>query len=82
MKQLIAGVEAMGLKYIPSKGNFVTVNVHTNAAEVYDDLLYEGVIVRPVAGYGMPQHLRVSIGLAEENQRFLDALATVLGRKQ
>jgi histidinol-phosphate aminotransferase len=82
MKQLLAGVEAMGLKYIPSKGNFLTVNVHSNASEVYDDLLYEGVIVRPVAGYGMPQHLRVSIGLAEENQRFLDALATVLGRKK
>jgi histidinol-phosphate aminotransferase len=40
------------------------------------------VIVRPIAGYGLPQHLRVSIGLAEENQRFVDALATVLGRKK
>lgn len=82
MKQLIAGAEALGLKYIPSKGNFLTINVHTNAGEVYDDLLYEGVIVRPIAGYGLPQHLRVSIGLAEENQRFVDALATVLGRKK
>lgn len=80
MKQLVAGFEKMGLKYIPSKGNFITVNVHTNASEVYDDLLYEGVIVRPVAGYGLPQHLRVSIGLAEENQRFLNALSSVLGR--
>lgn len=80
MKQLIAGFEKMGLKYIPSKGNFITVNVHTNAGEVYDELLYEGVIVRPIAGYGLPQHLRVSIGLAEENQRFLDALSSVLGR--
>lgn len=80
MKQLIAGFDNMGLKYIPSKGNFITVNVQSNAAEVYDDLLYEGVIVRPVAAYGLPQHLRVSIGLAEENQRFLDALSQVLGR--
>ncbi len=82
MKQLIAGAEGLGLKYIPSNGNFLTINVHTNAGEVYDDLLYEGVIVRPVANYGLPQHLRVSIGLPEENQRFLDALATVLGRKK
>lgn len=80
MKQLIAGFEQMGLSYIPSKGNFITVNVQSNAAEVYDDLLYEGVIVRPVAGYGLPQHLRVSIGLAGENERFLDALSKVLGR--
>jgi histidinol-phosphate aminotransferase len=80
MKQLIAGFESMNLSYIPSKGNFITVNVQTNAAEVYDDLLYEGVIVRPIAGYGLPQHLRVSIGLADENARFLEALASVLGR--
>lgn len=80
MKQLIAGFEQLGLGFIPSKGNFIAVNVQSNAAEVYDDLLYEGVIVRPIAGYGMPQHLRVSIGRAEENQRFLDALSSVLGR--
>ncbi|HEC73267.1 MAG TPA: histidinol-phosphate transaminase [Methylophaga aminisulfidivorans] len=80
MKQLIAGYEKMGLQYIPSKANFITVNVHTNALEVYDELLYEGVIVRPVANYGLPQHLRVSIGLAEENQQFLDALSGILGR--
>lgn len=82
MKLLTAGFDAMGLGYIPSAANFVTVNVHSNAAEVYDDLLYEGVIVRPVAGYGLPQHLRVSIGLPAENERFLDALSRVLGRKR
>lgn len=80
MLQLTGGFDKMGLKYIPSKGNFITVNVHTNAAEVYDELLYEGVIVRPIAGYGLPQHLRVSIGLEQENQRFLEALSRVLGR--
>lgn len=81
MQQLIAGIEALGLSYIPSKGNFLTVNVHSNAGEVYEDLLHEGVIVRPVANYGLPQHLRVSIGLEQENQIFLDALAKVLGRQ-
>ncbi|MTI62552.1 histidinol-phosphate transaminase [Methylophaga sp.] len=80
MLQLTGEFDKMGLKYIPSKGNFITVNVHTNAAEVYDELLYEGVIVRPIAGYGLPQHLRVSIGLEQENQRFLEALSRVLGR--
>lgn len=82
MKQLIAGFEKLKLQFIPSKGNFITVNVHANAAEVFDDLLYEGVIVRPVANYGLPQHLRVSIGLAEENERFLKALTKVLGRDE
>jgi histidinol-phosphate aminotransferase len=80
MKQLLTGIEALGFDAIPSKGNFITINVHANAGEVYEDLLQEGVIVRPVANYGLPQHLRVSIGLESENQRFLDALATVMGK--
>jgi histidinol-phosphate aminotransferase len=61
-------------------GNFVTVDVGQIAAPVYENLLREGVIVRPIANYGMPQHLRISIGKAEENQRFLEALKKVLGR--
>jgi len=80
MKQLIAGFERMDLQYIPSKGNFITVNVHTNAAEVNEDLLQEGIIVRPIANYGLPQHLRISIGLEQENQLVLDALSRILGR--
>jgi histidinol-phosphate aminotransferase len=47
---------------------------------LYDALLREGVIVRPVANYGLPTHLRVTVGLAEENERFLAALGNVLGR--
>lgn len=70
----------MGLDYIPSVGNFVSVDVGSEAAPVYDALLHEGVIVRPVANYGMPRHLRVTLGLPEENTRFLDALAKVLGK--
>jgi histidinol-phosphate aminotransferase len=50
-----------------------------DAAAVYDALLHEGVIVRPVANYGMPNHLRVTIGLESENNRFLEALAKVIG---
>lgn len=78
MARLTESFGQMGLEYIPSVGNFVSVDVGSNAAAVYDALLYEGVIVRPVANYGMPRHLRVTLGLPEENSRFLDALSKVL----
>lgn len=70
---------ANGLEYIPSKGNFITIDFKRPATPIYDALLREGVIVRPIAGYGMPNHLRISIGLPEENERFFTALLKVLG---
>ena len=73
MEQLIAGFKRMNLDYIPSYGNFVTVKVG-NAATLYHSLLKKGVIVRPVGNYGMPEHLRISVGLEEENRIFLKAL--------
>jgi histidinol-phosphate aminotransferase len=76
MKQLTEGFTALGFDYIPSCANFVSFRVGP-AAEVFDRLLRQGVIVRPIAGYGMPEYLRVSIGTAHENQRFLDALRLV-----
>lgn len=79
LERLARGFEALGLDYIPSFGNFVTVRVG-DAARVYASLLAEGVIVRPIAGYGMPEHLRVTVGLPEHNERFLAALARALGR--
>jgi histidinol-phosphate aminotransferase len=54
--------------------------VGTAAGAVYEALLRQGVIVRPVANYGLPEHLRVSVGLPAENQRFLDALKVALAR--
>lgn len=78
LQQLQSGFDGMGLRHIPSAGNFVSVEVGENAAQVYDLLLSEGVIVRPVANYKMPQHLRVSVGLVEENERFLQALSKVM----
>ncbi|MBL1322035.1 MAG: histidinol-phosphate transaminase [Methylophaga sp.] len=78
MKQLIAGFNELNLSYIPSKGNFITVDVQKNGDQVFTDLLQQGVIVRPVSNYGLPKHIRVSIGLQAENQRFLDALREVL----
>ena len=80
MAQFIAGFDAMALSYIPSKGNFITVDVERNGADVYEALLQQGVIVRPVENYGLAQHLRVSIGLPAENERFLDELSKILGR--
>ncbi len=78
LRQLAEGFDRMGLPYIPSAGNFIAVEVGEQAAGIYQSLLAHGVIVRPVAGYGMPGHLRVSVGLPEENERFLDALAQSL----
>ncbi len=78
MAQLEAGFAALKLRWIPSRGNFIAVDVGRDAAPVFQALLRQGVIIRPVANYGMPNHLRVSIGLAEENQRFLDVLKQVL----
>ncbi|MGL5163255.1 MAG: aminotransferase class I/II-fold pyridoxal phosphate-dependent enzyme, partial [Plesiomonas shigelloides] len=72
--------QARGLAYIPSSGNFLTIDMGRPAGPVYQQLLERGVIVRPIAGYGMPDHLRVSIGLTQENQRFMDALDEVLFR--
>jgi histidinol-phosphate aminotransferase len=76
--RLTAGFEAIGLRSIPSVGNFVTVDLGRPAAPVDQALLREGVICRPVANYGLPNHLRISIGLAEENERLLAALDQVL----
>ncbi|MDB5905174.1 MAG: histidinol-phosphate aminotransferase 1 [Betaproteobacteria bacterium] len=73
MTQITEGLTALGLKYIPSYGNFVSFEVE-DAAGVFQRLLQAGVIVRPIAGYGMPNHLRVSIGLQSENARFLESL--------
>ncbi|MGL5366660.1 MAG: aminotransferase class I/II-fold pyridoxal phosphate-dependent enzyme, partial [Plesiomonas shigelloides] len=80
MAQLTEYCQARGLAYIPSSGNFLTIDMGRPAGPVYQQLLARGVIVRPIAGYGMPDHLRVSIGLAQENQRFMDALDEVLFR--
>ncbi len=78
MQQLEQGFASLGLSWIPSVGNFITLDCGQDAAPVYQGLLQEGVIVRPVANYGLPNHLRITVGLPEENQRCLDALQKVL----
>ncbi|TCS70878.1 histidinol-phosphate aminotransferase [Sulfuritortus calidifontis] len=79
MAQLTEGFRRLGLDYIPSWGNFVAVRVGA-AGTVFQALLQKGVIVRPVANYGMPDYLRISIGLPEQNARCLAALQAVLGK--
>ena len=80
--QLTDAFEEMGLTYLPSAGNFVLVKVGDEAdsgAKVNLALLKRGIIVRPVANYGLPQWLRISIGLPEENAAFIDAMRAILG---
>jgi histidinol-phosphate aminotransferase len=81
MATVVAGLERLELSWIPSAGNFVTFAVPGEgaAAATYQALLEQGVIVRPVAEYGLAEHLRVTVGLPEENDRFLAALERVLG---
>jgi histidinol-phosphate aminotransferase len=81
-RQLTAAFEELGLEYVPSFGNFVLVRVGQDdgaGARVNLALLKQGVIVRPVGNYGLPQWLRISIGLPEENARFIEALKKALG---
>jgi histidinol-phosphate aminotransferase len=77
MKQLMAGLDRMGIGHVPSKGNFLLVKVG-EASRINAELLRQGVIVRPVANYGLPEFLRVSVGLEAQNARFLDALSACL----
>lgn len=77
LERLAPGLAALGLETLPSRANFVLVRVGP-AARVFEELLARGVIVRPVANYGLPQWLRVTVGLPEEIERFLQALPTAL----
>jgi histidinol-phosphate aminotransferase len=77
MAQIVAGLKRLGLEHIPSHGNFVTFKAGDGAA-VNQKLLQQGVIVRPIGGYGLPEWLRVTIGSEPENARFLDALEKAL----
>ena len=74
LQQLAAGFERLGLDYIESVGNFIAVDTGQRAEAVYQRLLQTGVIVRPIAAYGLPNHLRISVGLPQENVRLLAAL--------
>jgi histidinol-phosphate aminotransferase len=80
IERLRAGLAALGVAAPPSAGNFVLADLGRAAAQVDHDLLREGVIVRPVANYGLANHLRISTGTAAQNERVLAAMADVLAR--
>jgi histidinol-phosphate aminotransferase len=69
------------LGFVPTQGNFFLVDVG-DGVKVFDALLRRGVIVRPMHGYGFPRHVRISVGLPEENRKLIEALTAVLGREQ
>jgi histidinol-phosphate aminotransferase len=77
MRQIEAGARSLSLEWIPSNGNFITLRVG-KAGEVFKRMLKRGVIVRPVTNYGMPEHLRITVGTEEENERCLSALGASL----
>lgn len=80
MAQLVSGLDSMGVHFIPSSANFISIDMEQTAMPIYEQLLREGIIVRPIASYGMPNHLRVTVGLERENDRFLTALSKILSK--
>jgi histidinol-phosphate aminotransferase len=77
LRQLTEGLNALGFPVLPSIGNFVLADMRKPAQPYYEALLREGIIVRPVANYGLPEHLRITVGLPEHNDRLLSALSAI-----
>lgn len=73
MRQLEVGLRALGLDFIPSQGNFIVFHI-ADAMRVFDALQRNGIIVRPLTGYGMPESLRITVGTYTQNTRFLQTL--------
>ncbi len=78
LRYLTSAFTQLGLEYIPSVANFVTVALPRPGREIYEQLLRTGVIARGLDGYGLPNHLRVSVGLDAENRRFIQSLSEIL----
>jgi histidinol-phosphate aminotransferase len=77
LKELKGGLDALHVPYLPTFGNFITVELE-NAADVCQKLLAQGVVVRPLNEYDMPNHLRITVGLPADNKRVLAALQSCL----
>ena len=75
---LTAEFDKLGIEYVPSHANFILLRVG-KGEDVFNRLLALGIIVRPMAGYQLPEHLRVTIGTMDENRKFIDALTKALG---
>jgi len=77
-EQLIHAFNQLNLDFIATNGNFITIDCQKATASLVEGLLQHGIIVRPLGPYAMPNHLRISIGLEEENQVFINALTDLL----
>lgn len=75
---LQSALAEMNLSYLPSMGNFIAVNVKQDGLAVYQKLLQQGVIVRPVTNYAMPEYLRITIGTQQQNERFVETLKQII----
>ncbi len=78
LKYLFSELDALGLECVPTHANFFLIKVG-DGKRIYDGLLKKGVIVRPMASYNLPEYIRVTVGLPEENRRFMEAFREVLG---
>ena len=78
LAQLHGALTPLGVRVFPTAGNFILADVGSSGTAVYELLLREGVIVRPVAGYGLPRCVRITIGTAAQNERVITALSRVL----
>jgi histidinol-phosphate aminotransferase len=70
----------LGLSYVPSRANFILVDVGRSAADIYRKLLHHGVIVRPMTPFGLETALRITVGTPEENRKLVKALRVVFGK--
>ena len=77
-KYLYAELDKMGLEYKRSEANFIFINVKQSADALFTQLMKLGVIVRPLTSFGFPENIRVSVGLPEQNEKFVEALKTLL----
>ena len=74
---LTAQLDGLGFEVTPSIGNFVLADLGRPSGPSYESLLREGIIVRPVTNYELPNHLRITVGLPEQNRRLIVALRRI-----
>jgi histidinol-phosphate aminotransferase len=78
LHRLRVAMDLLDLRYLPSQGNFLCVDMGRQGSDVYAALLEKGIIVRPVDNYGLPQFLRITVGTERENERLIEALTEVI----
>jgi len=80
--RLTRGLTELGLRPVRSHANFIFIDIGPDAQELYNEVLHEGVIVRPLGWMGMPEAMRVSVGIAEENDKLLAVMSRVLAKRE